>query len=69
MDTQAIHGAVVKGDGSEKDGITRRNADFVNRWIAARTLGGAEPEACTPWAPTSPDGKAVKCPSLPSNDD
>jgi hypothetical protein len=43
---------------------------WTERWIAARTLGTAEPEACMGVDALQPsDGTALACPSIPGNVD
>ena len=69
FDPPAIHGADALPGQHPELGITRRNADWVNQWVAARTLGHAEPAACHPWNGVGDDGKTIFCPSLPPNSD
>jgi hypothetical protein len=69
FDPQAIHGADALPGEHPELGITRRSADWINQWVAARTLGHADPAACNPWNGKGDDGKAISCPSLPPNSD
>ena len=69
FDPGATHGAVSDGSSNPSAAVTRRNADWINQWVLARTLGGAEPAACTPWTGKAADGTAIQCPSLPPNSD
>jgi hypothetical protein len=67
-DPIAIHGAAYAPGTDLTVGITRRDIDHVNRWIAARTMGGPEPTGCSPWPDALPDGGAITCPNPPPND-
>ena len=69
VDPLAIHGAVAGPGSDDAAGVTRRNADWINQWIAAQTLGAAAPAACSPWTGIAADGSAISCPSLPPNQD
>ena len=67
----SINGGFIGSNTSTEltEGITRRAADWVNQWIAARTLGTAEPPACMGEEALLPEGGALECPKLPGNED
>jgi pimeloyl-ACP methyl ester carboxylesterase len=69
FDQDAIHGSDVGAGEHPELGITRRNADWINHWVAARTLGAKEPGTCTAWTGKAADGSSISCPSLPPNND
>lgn len=56
--------------GATHDGAVGARADYVNGWIAARTLGAPAPAACGPGREALLDdsGNVASCSSLPPND-
>jgi pimeloyl-ACP methyl ester carboxylesterase len=67
FDPEAIHGANAVPGQQPQLGVTRRNAVWINQWIAAKTLGQTAPAACNTWTTTAVDGSSISCPSLPPN--
>jgi hypothetical protein len=68
-DPTAIHGAFVGKDSNLSDGITRRGMDWANEWLAARTLGTADPAECLGEEALAPDGGTLTCNTPTSNTD
>jgi len=67
-DATAVHSGFVGARPDISDGITRRGMTWVDQWIAARTLGEAEPAECAGEDAIS-GGKTLKCETPPSNKD
>jgi hypothetical protein len=66
-DPTAVHSGYIGDRPDLSDGITRRAMPWVNQWIDARTLGGAEPYVCLDETHLSPD--PLVCETPPPNDE
>ncbi|HQP34927.1 MAG TPA: alpha/beta fold hydrolase [Polyangiaceae bacterium] len=66
-DPTAVHSGFVGDRPDLSDGITRRSMDWVDQWIAARTLGEAEPPVCLD--ETGLSTEPLECETPPPNDE
>ncbi len=68
VDPTARHSGFVNDPGVDLSaGITRRSMDWVDQWIAARTLGTEEPGACAGVEALTTDAGAPTCTVPPPN--
>jgi Secretory lipase len=71
VDATAAHSgflADVKDGIDPGAAITRRSMDWVDQWIAARTIGGEEPPACEGEEAFATESGPRKCSTPPPND-
>jgi len=66
-DPTAVHSGFIGDRPDLSNGITRRGMDWVDKWIAARTLGEAEPPVCLD--ETALPGQPLECETPPGNDE